>query len=208
MNGLLQDVRYALRQLCKSPGFSAVAVLTLALGIGANTAIYTLLDQTLLRPLPVRSPNDLTLLRFSGASTGHSRTRTDNDHYFSYPMYRDLRDHNSVFSGLIAMDLAPVGVQWHNQPDLADAELVSGNYILRLFIGEGIVLGTVGLVIGIGGAYTVSRLMRGMWYGINNADSTSFAAVAIVLLGSALLASYIPARRAAKVDPMVALRFE
>jgi putative ABC transport system permease protein len=129
MNGLLHDLRYALRQLRKSPAFTIVAVITLALGIGANSAIYSLLDQAVLRSLPVVEPNRLVLVRYSGANTpGHSFTRNDNHLYFSYPMYRDLRDQNSVFSGLIATTWVPVGVQWHNQPELADGELVSGNY--------------------------------------------------------------------------------
>jgi predicted permease len=128
MTNVLQDIRYALRQLRKAPGFTAVAIITLAMGIGANTAIFTLLDQTLLRSLPVKGPGQLALLRFSGRSGGATRARLDDQLYFSYPMYRDLRDRNSVFSGLIATDLAQVGLQWHNQPELADAELVSGNY--------------------------------------------------------------------------------
>jgi len=128
MGSLFQDIRYGLRLLRKSPAFTIVAVLTLALGIGANTAIYTLLDQTLLRSLPVNEPNRLALLRYSGVDSGDSSTRTDNHLYFSYPLYRDLRDHNAVFSGLVATDWARVGVNWHNQPELADAELVSGNY--------------------------------------------------------------------------------
>jgi putative ABC transport system permease protein len=124
-----QDLRYALRQLRKSPGFTVLAVITLALGIGANTAIYTLLDQALLRHLPVKEPNRLVVLRFSGGDdTGSTQARGDSNLVFSYPMYRDLRDHNSVFSGLTATSWAQVGLQWHNQPDLADAELVSGNY--------------------------------------------------------------------------------
>lgn len=128
MNGLAQDLRCALRQLRKTPGFTAVAVLTLALGIGANTAIFVLLDQVLLRSLPVKEPDQLVLLRFSGADRGHVSARTDDALYFSYPMYRDLRDRNSVFGGLIATDATEVGVQWHNQPELVQAELVSGNY--------------------------------------------------------------------------------
>ena len=128
MNGLGQDLRCAARQLRKTPGFTAVAVITLALGIGANTAIFVLLDQVLLRNLPVKEPNRLVLLRFSGADRGHVSSRTDDAFYFSYPMYRDLRERNSVFSGLIATDAAEVGVQWHNQPELVQAELVSGNY--------------------------------------------------------------------------------
>jgi putative ABC transport system permease protein len=128
MNGLLQDLRYAVRQLRKSPGFAAVAILTLALGIGANTAIFSLLDQALLRSLPVKDVDRLVLLRYEGSNTGHLSSRTDSKFYFSYPMYRDLRDRNSVFSGVIATVWTQVGVQWHNQPGLVAAELVSGNY--------------------------------------------------------------------------------
>src|SRR6202451_1085651 len=128
MTGLLQDFRYALRQLHKSPGFTIVAVITLALGIGANTAIFELLDQALLRGLPVKEPDRLVLLRYSGSNTGHLSSRSDGKFYFSYPMYRDLRDRNSVFSGLIATDWTQVGVQWHNQPDLVAGERVSGTY--------------------------------------------------------------------------------
>jgi putative ABC transport system permease protein len=128
MTGLAQDVRYAVRQLAKSPGFAAVAILTLALGIGANTAIFTLLDQALLRTLPVKDSDRLVVLQSTGSFGGHTSSRTDENFYFSYPMYRDLRDHNSVFSGLIATTWAEVGVQWQNQPELVAAELVSGNY--------------------------------------------------------------------------------
>jgi len=125
----MTDFRYALRQLRKSPVFTLVAVLTLALGIGANTAIFTLLDQALIRSLPVNHPEQLVRLRYTGESPGHTNTYggDDND-FYSYPMYRDLRDQNSVFSGLIANDLQRVGVQWGNRSDLTDAELVSGNY--------------------------------------------------------------------------------
>src|SRR5580658_1806219 len=128
MNGILQDIRYAMRQLRKNPGFAVVAVATLALGIGANTAIFTLLDQVLLRRLPVKDADRLVVLRFSGSDSGHVSSRTDDRFYFSYPMYRDLRDRNSVLDGMIATDWAQVGVQWHDQPDLISAELVSGNY--------------------------------------------------------------------------------
>jgi putative ABC transport system permease protein len=82
------------------------------------------------------------------------------------------------------------------------------NQILRLFVLEGMVLGLIGLGVGIGGVYAVGRLMHGMWYGTSTGDPIIFAAVAGVLLAAALLAWYIPARRAANVDPMVALRYE
>ena len=70
MNGLLQDLRYAVRQLRKSPGFAAVAIITLALGIGANTAIFSLLDQALLRSLPVKDVDRLVILKLWAAIPG------------------------------------------------------------------------------------------------------------------------------------------
>jgi len=129
MTGWMQDVRYALRQLLKAPGFTLTAVATLALGIGANTAIFTVFNQVLLRVLPAEKPGELVRLSFIGSDTGHVNVfgGTDLD-FFSYPMYRDLRDRNAVFSGVLANDPAQVGVVWQNQPELVDAELVSGNY--------------------------------------------------------------------------------
>jgi putative ABC transport system permease protein len=128
MRNVIQDLRYGLRLLRKSPAFTILAMFIIGVGIGANTAIYTLIDQALLRSLPVKESNQLALLRYSGVNNGSSYSRNDDHLYFSYPMYRDLRDRNSVLAGLIATSWAEVGVEWHNQPEMADAELVSGNY--------------------------------------------------------------------------------
>jgi putative ABC transport system permease protein len=129
MNGMMQDVRYALRQMARAPGFTVTAVLTLALGIGANTAIFTVFNQVLLRMLPVERPQELEQLRYIGSNTGRTSSfGGEATQYFSYPMYRALRDQNTVFSGMLANVEASVGVSWKNQPETADAELVSGNY--------------------------------------------------------------------------------
>jgi len=129
MNGLTQDFRYALRQLRRAPVFALTAVVTLALGIGANTAIFTVFNQVLLRMLPVRNPGELVRLSFTGSQMGHVHIfgGTDRD-FFSYPMYRDLRDRDTALAGLIANTESQVGVVWQNQPEALDAELVSGNY--------------------------------------------------------------------------------
>jgi predicted permease len=130
---ILHEVRLGLRQMRKAPAFTIVAVLTLALGIGANTAVFTLLDQALLRSLPVSHPEQLVRLRFTGASPGHVESYGGDDKdYFSYPIYRDLRDKNTVFDGLLASDQCQAGVQWNNVPDLATCEMVSGNYFQLL----------------------------------------------------------------------------
>lgn len=132
MNSLLQDLRYALRQLRKSPGFTITVVLTLALGIGANSAIFTLFDQALLRMLPVQNPRELVRFEwtggFSGSMSSFGGTREGHVGYFSYPMYKDLRDQNQVFSGMLATMRTGLGISWHNQAESKDAEVVSGNY--------------------------------------------------------------------------------
>ncbi len=126
---LMTDLRFALRQIRKAPVFAAVAIITLALGIGANTAIFTLLDQALLRNLPVSHPEQLVRLRYQGVHSGNINYYGGDEHdYFSYPAYRDLRDKNTVLSGVLANDEVQVGVQWNNQPELVSGELVSGNY--------------------------------------------------------------------------------
>src|SRR5438046_7114950 len=96
MSSLLQDLRYAFRSLRKSPLFTSVAVLSLALGIGANTAIFTLIDQLILQLLPVRNPEELVLLTARGSHYG-SNTGSNS---ISYPMYQDFRDKNQVFQGM------------------------------------------------------------------------------------------------------------
>ncbi|HLK19739.1 MAG TPA: ABC transporter permease [Bryobacteraceae bacterium] len=121
-------LRYTLRTLAKSPSFTLVAILSLAFGIGANTAIFTLLDQVLLRSLPVQSPQQLRVLYFTGRDEGSLSSRDDGGLYFSYPMYRDLRDRNSVFSGVLATLHCEVAASWHGQTERAIGELISGNY--------------------------------------------------------------------------------
>ncbi|WP_433974280.1 ABC transporter permease [Tunturiibacter lichenicola] len=130
MQTLIQDLRFSLRQIKRSPGFMITAVLTLALGVGANTAIFSLLDQALLRSLPVRAPEQLVVLSGTGkAWEGHSSNHGAGvEQSFSYPMYRDLRDRGTAFDGLIATSPAGVGITRNNASDFADAEIVSGNY--------------------------------------------------------------------------------
>ncbi|HEX8894606.1 MAG TPA: ABC transporter permease, partial [Terriglobales bacterium] len=125
MHTFLQEIRLGLRQMRRAPVFTAVAILTLALGIGANTAVFTLLDQALLRSLPVSHPEQLVRLHWTGDAPGHFNTYGgDDNEYFSYPMYRDLRSMNTVFQDVIANDQQNVSISWHNKPDMAACELV------------------------------------------------------------------------------------
>jgi predicted permease len=122
------DLRLALRGLRRSPLFASVATLSLALGIGANTAIFTLMDQILLRKLPVRDPERLVMLYQEGAHNGSNM----GVRMHSYPMYQDIQQRAAPFAEVICRRLVPASVSVDNQTELVSAELVSGNYFSML----------------------------------------------------------------------------
>jgi len=117
-----QDVRYALRMMRKNPVLSMVIIGTLALGIGANAAMFSLTDRVLLQKLPVANPDQLAII--STLNPGEA----DGDQGFSYPMYQDLRDRNDVFNGVIARGGVEMNVSYGDQTERIAAELVSGNF--------------------------------------------------------------------------------
>jgi predicted permease len=136
LENLLRDLKYALRMLARTPGFTAVAVLTLALGIGANTAIFTLLDQVLLRLLPVQDPQQLVLL----SMRGHHYGSNWGGNAISHPMFRDFRDHNEVFSEMFCRFPYSASLTSGGQAELVQLEMVSGTYFsvlgVRPFLGR------------------------------------------------------------------------
>ena len=124
----LSDVRYAFRGLRRSPLFSTVAILSLALGIGANTAIFTLIDQILLRKLPVSHPEELVMLYQEGANMGSNM----GGRMHSYPLYQDLQQKAEPLSEVICRRLFDASVAIDNQTERVSAEMVSGNYFTML----------------------------------------------------------------------------
>jgi len=118
-----QDLRYGLRMLLKNPGFTTVAILTLALGIGANTAIFTLLDKVLIRPLPVEQPHQLvTFVEDASGAPG----------IFSYPLYAEIRDRNDELLGVVAYEQRPFSMSDGNATERVIGQIVSGNYFATL----------------------------------------------------------------------------
>ena len=123
-----RDFKYSLRTLGRTPGFTAIAILTLALGIGANTAIFTLVDQILLRLLPVRNPQELVLLTMRGRHYGSNWGGTA----ISHPMFRDFRANNDVFTDMFCRFPYSGSLSFNGQSERVDLEMVSGTFFSTL----------------------------------------------------------------------------
>jgi predicted permease len=159
------DLLHGARALRRSPVFTLAAVLSLALGIGANTAIFSLLDQVVLRSLPVADPERLVALHgdYSGPGEHSSSWTTNSESVFPYPLYRDLRDRVPAFAGILACATAPVRVTWQGSTQAAQAELTTGNYFTTL--GVSAILGrTIAPEDdGAPGAHPVAVLSHSFW---------------------------------------------
>jgi predicted permease len=121
-------VRALLRRLIQAPLFTIVAVLSLALGIGANTAIFSITDQMLLRPLPVFHPQELVFLYSPGPTQGRYTSDESGRPSFSYPVFQELRKRQTPFQDIAGMYLVSASLSYQNAPAVVLAELVSGNY--------------------------------------------------------------------------------
>ena len=131
LDRLVQDIQYGIRTLAKNPAFTLVAMATLALGIGANTAMFSLLDQVVLRLLPVSHPEQIVIVRETGNHYGNSYGANT----ISWPMFEDLRDNNQVFSGMFCRFAASVTIGYGDRVAQIPAELVSGSYFPVLGLG-------------------------------------------------------------------------
>jgi predicted permease len=127
----VRDLRHAVRLLARSPAFTLVAVASLALGVGANTAVFTLLDQLVLRPLPVREPGQLQMIWTTGPHLGGNQGSRSS----SYPMYQDFQQQAQAFSHVFCRYVTPVSVTLGDRTERVMGELVSGNYFQALGVG-------------------------------------------------------------------------
>jgi predicted permease len=134
MGSFWQDVRYSLRMIAKAPGYAAIAILTLALGIGANTTIFSWINSTLLNPIPgLASPNEVVAL-----SLGRG---TDNPFPFTYPDFESMRDGQQSFVGITAANIAPMSLTGKGKPERVWGMVASANYFdllgVRPSLGRG-----------------------------------------------------------------------
>jgi predicted permease len=135
---ILQNLNYSFRQLRKSPGFALTAILTLALGIGANTAVFSVTNAVLLRSLPISDPNSVYNLLVPGGQPLGAFNTGNSDTSLSYPVYQALKSRTDVFSDVIAsapLEIGKVNVRIGDEPELASGELVSANFFSALGVG-------------------------------------------------------------------------
>ncbi len=184
----MNDLRYAARALRRNPGFTLVVVLTLALGIGANTAIFSVVNTVLLTPLPYHAPDRLVQVWvLLGLFSAVALTLA------AIGLY-------GVLSYTVGQRTREIGVR------IALGALPQS--VTRMVVRRGLLLVGAGLAAGIAVAIAATRVLKGLLYQVSPTDPVAFASVVAVLAGTGLLTSCRPARRAARVDPMVALRQE
>lgn len=173
-----------------------VALLTLTLGIGANTAIFSVVNVAILKPLPFDKPSELV-------TAAQSKRR------FQMTLL--------VAFAALALVLAAVGVygvvaysvvQRTHEVGIRIALGAGQGQVLRMVVRQGFRLALAGVVVGIVGAFALTRLMSSLLFGVSVTDAATFLTASVVLLLVALVACTIPALRAARVNPLVALRYE
>ena len=255
MDTLLQDIRYGFRMLFKAPTFVAIAALTLALGIGANTALFSIISGVLLSPLPFRQPEQLIAL--------YSHNKDFSRASISYPDFLDWSHNDRSFSDLAAFRQESL-LSFDDQMVLYNPEAMTGiisdslasrrfsmillggfaalalvlsaigiygvisylaaqrtqeigirmalgaqrTQVLGMVLGQGLRVSAIGVAIGLSAALVLARLIANLLYGVKPHDPLTFAGVAALLTLVALGASYLPALRATRVDPVTALRYE
>ncbi len=158
-----QDVRFGVRVLLKNPGFTLIAVLTLAFGIGANTAIFSLLDKVLIRELPVKQPHQLVAFVEDAAEVPR---------VFSYPDYADLRNRNEALSGVVAYFQRPFSLSAGNQAERVIGQIVSGNYFAVLGVQPALGRFFLHEEDRAPGAHPVAVIGHGLWRRNFGADPT------------------------------------
>src|ERR1051325_852608 len=124
----MAQLRVILRALVRTPVFSLIAIASLALGIGANTAIFSMIDQIMLRALPVKNPQELVFLYHPGPVQGSSSSDEQGSPSFSYPMFKELQKEQTPFTGIAGTRATGVSLSYKNSASPGGCEMVSGNY--------------------------------------------------------------------------------
>jgi hypothetical protein len=226
-----QDIAYGFRVLARKPGFAVAAILSLALGIGANTTIFSIVNGTILSSLPYRQPRRLAILWSIPLNRPDTRGAVTAQNYLAW------KEHAKSFSaiggvyGLPATlgsgrdgapaeqveRLAAIGIygvmayvvaQRTREIGIRMALGATSTNVLRLIIRQALLLILAGTVLGLGGAYGLTRFLQNLLWNVSPTDPVIFTIVALGSIAVSVVACLAPTRCAARVDPMVALRYE
>ncbi len=183
MDTLRQDIVYGFRRLRQAPGFSLVAIATLALGIGANSAIFSVVNAVLLKPPPFSEADRLVMV----AQTWEGR-------------FLAALGIFGVMSYAVVQRSREIGIRVALGAHPTD--------VLRMALGQALLLAVIGVGAGLAGAVALSRAIVSLLFKLSPTDPATLASVAVLLTAVVFVASYLPARRATRVDPLIALRSE
>jgi ABC-type antimicrobial peptide transport system permease subunit len=213
VDDVLRDLVYAFRLSVKSPGFTLTAVVSLALSIGANTAVFSLLDAVMLKRLAVPNPETLRILTW--VPVAELRTQEE--------QIENSLDTERLFAGLVtsfgalAALLAAIGLygvlaytvaRRTSELGIRIALGASRGNVQLLVQREGLVTVALGMLVGVPAALALNGLIKNMLYGVTTTDAMSFAVALVRMIVVTVIPAWAPARRAARVDPMVALRYQ
>jgi ABC-type lipoprotein release transport system permease subunit len=212
---LRYDLRTAIRSLRRRPAFTAIVVLSLALGIGANAAIFSVVDAILLRPLPVPNPRNVVALDPGIAPT---MVNSLGGQVSSQGLFvaRIVMIVCGAF-GLVALLLAAIEIygvvsfmvaRRTHEIGIRMALGAQRSSVLRIVLASGASLAATGMVIGIAGSFALTPLVRSMLVGVSPWDPVTFISITVIMLTVTVLASLVPASRATHVEPVDALHYE
>jgi hypothetical protein len=202
--------------LRKNPGFTALAVLALAVGIGANTAIFSLAWALLRKPVTLPDLDRLTMI------VNLAPSQNMNWNPVSPADFLDWQSQSRSFDQMAAYRVANLSLTGTGEPERVIGSFVTANYfnvlgvrvamgaqkrdVLGLVLRRGTILTLAGLIVGVPLSFLLARSLAGLFFGVGATDLVIFSGAILVLTGIAILACYIPARRAMRIDPVIALR--
>lgn len=235
IDAIVRDVRVAARGLARNPGFAAAAVLTVALGMGATTAVFSVVYGVMFRPLPFPNANRLVQIvqvklptrdrldPYRGGFTPEQiqalRTSARSVSRVSFAVDVDLRDEAIrdrrqalwMFQAGVTLILLIACVNVDNLLQTRAAQKCSEVRPAKLLsspMREGLEVTAFGIALGLGGALLTTRFLETLLFGVTPMDSATFGGVAVLFVAIGALACYLPERRATRVDPVIALRAE
>lgn len=220
MSGLLQDVLYSTRQIRRNLGFSLFAVLVAGLGIGATTAMFSVIHAVLLEPLPYGDRDQIVLLSKSVTPLRFEEMKIASRSYAALAAFAGRIEQMALSGGETAevLNRAPVSANFLHisylvalrtkEFGIRKALGADRANIFCLVLRRGVAVSVAGIALGLCAGFVWTRYLKDLLFQVSPTDAATFAGISALVIPVVMLASFAPARRAASIDPMTALRYE